>query len=80
MKLSCNMIKIHSDFGLKKMIDVLVNVGFEGLDFNNDLEGYRADEHDKDFYLDLKKYAVEKSCCIQKCRSHPFFARQWICS
>ena len=60
MKLSCNMIRICNEYGLKKMIDVLVDVGFDGLDFNNDLEGYRADEHDKEFYLDLKKYADEK--------------------
>lgn len=71
MKLSCNMIKIHSDFGLKKMIDVLVNVGFEGLDFNNDLEGYRADEHDKDFYLDLKKFADSKG--FKFCQAHAPF-------
>lgn len=60
MKLSCNMIRICNEYGLKKMIDVLVDCGFEGLDFNHDLEGYRADEHDKNFYLDLKKYADQK--------------------
>ncbi len=71
MKLSCNMIKIHSEFGLKKMIDVLLNVGFEGLDFNNDLEGYRADEHDKEFYLDLKNYADQRGFAF--CQAHAPF-------
>lgn len=54
------MIRICNDYGLKKMIDILVNVGFDGLDFNNDLIEYSADEHDKQFYLDLKNYADQK--------------------
>ena len=71
MKLSCNMIRIHSEYGLKKMIDVLVDVGFEGLDFNYDLEDFRADEHDKEFYLDLKKHADEKGFAF--CQAHAPF-------
>lgn len=60
MKLSCNMIKICEEYGLKKMIDVLLDCGFDGIDFNNDLEEYCGNLHDKEYYLDLKKYAEEK--------------------
>ena len=65
------MIRIYKEYGLKKMIDVLVDCGFEGLDFNYDVEEFYSQEHDKDFYLDLKEYADKKGFAF--CQAHAPF-------
>ena len=60
MKLSTNMIGLDTVFGHYKMIDVLAESGFYGIDFNADKEEYYTDAHDKDFYLEWRKYAENK--------------------
>lgn len=60
MKLSSNFIKFHNEFGLKGTIDIFSEAGFEGIDFNTDLEEYYTDAHNEDFYKTIKAYAKDK--------------------
>lgn len=60
MKLSSNLIMFHNELGLKKTIDVFSEAGFEGIDFNTDLEEYHTNVHGEDFYKNIKKYANDK--------------------
>lgn len=60
MKISSNFIRFHNEFGLKATIDIFSEAGFEGIDFNADLEEYFTDKHDEKFYRDIKEYANEK--------------------
>ena len=60
MKLSSNVIRFHNEFGLKKTIDIFSEAGFEGIDFNADLEEYYTDVHSEGFYKNIKKYANDK--------------------
>jgi len=60
MKLSTNFIRFHNELGLEKTIDAFSEAGFEGIDFNADLEEYYTDAHDKEFYLNVKKYANDR--------------------
>jgi len=60
MKLSSNLIRFHNELGLKNTIDIFSDAGFEGIDFNCDLEEYYTDAHDEAFYRNIKKYAEEK--------------------
>jgi len=60
MKISTNFIRFHNELGLKNTIDIFSDAGFEGIDFNTDLEEYYTDVHNKDFYLNAKKYANDK--------------------
>ena len=60
MELSCNIIRIAEEYGLKKMIDVLVDCGYNGADFNFDITEYGGGKYDKEFYLDIKNYADKK--------------------
>ena len=57
MLLSANMIKLHDTFGMKETFGVLAKAGIQGIDFNNDVEEYYTDAHDKEFYLELSKCA-----------------------
>ena len=60
MKVSSNFIRFHDELGLKKTIDVFSEAGFEGIDFNADLEEYYTDVHNEDFYKSIKEYANDK--------------------
>ena len=60
MKLSTNFIRFHNEFGLKNTIDLFAEAGFQGIDFNADLEEYYTDAHDEGFYKDTKAYANDK--------------------
>ena len=60
MKISSNFINFHNELGLKNTIDIFSEAGFEGIDFNADLEEYYTDVHDEKFYKDIKKYANDK--------------------
>ena len=60
MKLSSNLIRFRNELGLKNTIDIFSDAGFEGIDFNCDLEEYYTDAHDEAFYRNIKKYAEEK--------------------
>ena len=71
MLLSANMIRIHDTFGIKETFDVFAKAGFEGIDFNNDVDEYSYDKHDEHFYRDLAKYAASKGIAI--CQAHAPF-------
>ena len=60
MRLFTNMIRFHDEFGIRKMIDIYAAAGYDGIDFNADLEEYYTDAHDEDFYRDIRKYAGDK--------------------
>lgn len=60
MRLATNMIGLDSVYGHYKMIDVLAESGFEGIDFNADKQEYYTDAHHKDFYMQWRKYAEDK--------------------
>ena len=60
MKVTSNFIRFHDQFGLKKTIDIFSDAGFEGIDFNADLEEYYTDVHNEAFYKNIKKYAQDK--------------------
>lgn len=71
MLLSANMIRIYDTFGIKETFDVFAKAGFEGIDFNNDVDEYSYDKHDEHFYRDLAKYAASKGIAI--CQAHAPF-------
>lgn len=60
MKISSNFIRFHNELGLIKTIDIFSEAGFEGIDFNADLEEYYSDVHNEAFYKNIKKYANAK--------------------
>lgn len=60
MKLATNMIGLDTVLGHYGMIDALAESGFYGIDFNADKEEYYTDAHDKNFYLEWRKYAQSK--------------------
>ena len=60
MKLSSNFIYFHNELGLYKTIDIFSDAGFEGIDFNLDLEEYYTDTHDAEFFKETRKYAEER--------------------
>jgi len=60
MKISSNFIMFHNELGLKKTIDIFSEAGFEGIDFNADLEEYYTDVHNEAFYKNIKEYANNK--------------------
>lgn len=71
MLLSANMIRIYDTFGIKETFDVFAKAGFEGIDFNNDIDEYSSDKYDEHFYRDLAKYAASKGIAI--CQAHAPF-------
>lgn len=60
MLLSTNLHKFHGAFGLTKTIDILAEAGFQGVDFNTDLEEYHTDAHSPEFYQQIREYANDK--------------------
>ena len=76
MLLSANMIRIHDTFGMKETFDVFAKAGFEGIDFNNDVEEYYTTEHDEQFYRELSAYAKSRGIAI--CQAHAPFASSYV--
>lgn len=66
MKISSNVIRFHNEIGLKKTIDIFSEVGFERIDFNADIEEYHTDAHDKEFYIEVKKYAEDRGILFEQ--------------
>lgn len=66
MKISSNLIRFHNELGLKKTIDIFSEAGFEGIDFNADMEEYYTDAHDKEFYTEIKKYANDRGIAFSQ--------------
>ncbi|MBQ8182337.1 MAG: sugar phosphate isomerase/epimerase [Clostridia bacterium] len=60
MKLSTTTGRFHRKFGFHKAIDILVDAGYDALDFSQfDKEIYTA-EHGKEYYTEIRKYAEDK--------------------
>ena len=72
MKLSSNFIYFHNELGLKKSIEIFSKAGFEGIDFNADLQEYHTDAHDSAFYEEIKSYANDRG--IKFYQTHAPFA------
>ena len=70
------MIRVHNVFGMQKTFDVFSAVGFEGMDFNNDVAEYCSDEHGEQFYRELGRYAAQKG--IRICQAHAPFPSSFI--
>ena len=64
MLLSANLIRIKDAFGLEKTFDVLQEVGFKAVDFSLDMAEYRTANYDKNFYLNVKKYANDRGIVV----------------
>ena len=71
MLLSTNTVRVYNAFGIEKTLDVFAEVGFEGVDFNNDISEYCTDEHGEQFYRELGAYAAQKG--IKICQAHAPF-------
>lgn len=76
MLISANMIRVHDTFGMKETFDVFARAGFQGIDFNNDVQEYYSREHNEQFYLDLRNIAKEKG--IAFCQAHAPFPSSYI--
>ena len=76
MLLSANMIRFYDAFGMKKTFDIFAQAGIQGMDFNNDIPEYCTDEHDKQFYAELGKYAKQKGIAI--CQAHAPFPSSYV--
>lgn len=55
MKLSTNIWGFQQVLGLEKTLEFFAEAGFEAIDFNNDIEEYYTDAHDKVYYKKIKK-------------------------
>lgn len=71
MLLSANMIRLHNTFGMKETFDILAQAGFEGIDFNNDVEEYYSDQHDEHFYRSLAQHSASRGIAV--CQAHAPF-------
>jgi len=71
MKLSTNVIGFSSMFGIHKTVDIFAQAGFQGIDFNTDLEEFHNNSHHEAFYRALKIYAADRG--IQFYQSHAPF-------
>ena len=60
MILSSNIFRFYHSFGIEKTIDIFSKIGVRGIDFNNDIEEFYNDAHNKDYYVNLNKYAQDK--------------------
>lgn len=75
MKLSSNFIYFHNELGLYKTIDIFSEAGFEGIEFNLDLEEYYSDKHDANFFREVRNYAKKKG--IEFRQAHAPFASSY---
>lgn len=72
MKLSTTTGRLHRIFGFHKAIDILVDAGYDALDFSQfDKEIYTA-EHGREYYTEIRKYAESKGVIFNQ--SHAPFS------
>ena len=76
MLLSANMIRFYNDFGIKKTFDIFSNAEIQGIDFNLDVKDFLSNKYDKEFFIDIKKYAKEKGVAI--CQAHAPFPPSYV--
>ena len=71
MLLTSNIMKFHDELGVCETIDAFAAAGFDGIEFNADLKEYYTNAHNKEFYLELRRYAEEKGILIPQAHA-PF--------
>ena len=76
MKLSSNIMRFYQKLGINETIDIFGEVGIEARDFNCDIEEFHNDTHDKEFYVELRKYAVSKGITFGQ--THAPFASAYV--
>ena len=76
MKLTSNFINFHKDFNIKEAIDIFAKAGFDGIEFNLDLEEYRTGKHGEEFFKDLRQYANERGIFFHQ--AHAPFASSYV--
>lgn len=50
---------MYDAYGAKRTFELFAQSGIMGIDFNTNIPEYCSDEHDKQFYLDLKQYVQD---------------------
>ena len=62
MKLVNRTGNLWKRYGIQKAVDLLIDAGFDALDFTFPDEGYELLPTDKDYYTELRKYVESKVC------------------
>ena len=60
MLLSTTTDVLSEHFGMKKTVDILSKAGYDAADFSAFKEEFYGDAHDRDFYIEMRKYAEDK--------------------
>ena len=72
MKLVTTTSRLEGVFGLEKAIDIIAEAGFDGIDFSaHSFEHHYNGEKDKNYYLEIRKYAEDKGIYFQQAHA-PF--------
>ena len=71
MKIATNIMGFHQMFGIEKTVDIFAEAGFDGIDFNADIQHLYDDSHDKSYYTDLRKHAEDKGIVFSQAHA-PF--------
>lgn len=76
MLLSSNTVNLHNVLGIKGVISAFEKNNIGAIDFNNDMPECYGDEHDEQFYLELKEYARAHNVVIGQ--AHAPFASSYV--
>ena len=76
MKLSTSTSRVERNFGLKESVKMIAGAGFDAIDFTACFEEYYTDVYNKDFYLDIKKYAEDQGVYFNQ--AHAPFSSSFI--
>lgn len=60
MKLSSKTGFLAKKYGIHKAVDLLIDAGFDAIDFSFQNDNYELFPAEKKFYIELKKYTEEK--------------------
>jgi sugar phosphate isomerase/epimerase len=69
-------MQFYQVFGIEKTIDIFADAGFQSVDFNTDLPEYHSDEHDEQFYKELRAYGESRG--IEFLQAHAPFSSSFI--
>ena len=72
MRISTTTGPLVRRVGFTKTIDILSDAGFDALDFSASAEEFCTDVHNKDYYVELRKYAQDKGLVFNQSHApHP---------
>jgi len=60
MRLSTNTDVLAKEFGLQKAVEILIDAGFDAIDFSQFVEEFYSDVHEKSFYTEIRKFVEDK--------------------